>query len=218
MTTTYICLEGGDGCYKTTTAKALAEHYRSKGLRVLETKEPGTAHLPVTMRLRELMLSNEFDKDLTPASRELISQAIRSIHIEKLIIPSVLKDEYDLIIQDRGVFSGRIYADACGISGYHIENLEDFILEDFYQRWDIIYDHVFVFHNQDGLKTATEAKDEFGVGDAMESRGDVFHERINRSFMSLTSEDLTSYTMSHHDVAGKTTEELVAECTKILAI
>jgi thymidylate kinase len=30
--TTYICLEGGEGTYKTTTAKALAEHYRSKGL------------------------------------------------------------------------------------------------------------------------------------------------------------------------------------------
>jgi dTMP kinase len=209
-------LEGGEGCYKTTTTKALAEYYRDKGFKVLETKEPGTQHLPVTMKLRELMLSNEFDNDLTPAARELISQAIRSIHIEKLIIPAILKDEYDLIIQDRGVFSGRIYATACGISGDHIENLEDFIMEDFYQRWDILYDHVFVFHNEGGLKTATEAKNEFGVGDAMESRGDAFHEHVNNSFMKLDTSDLTSYTMSHHDVAGKTTHDLVEECAKIL--
>lgn len=216
--TSYVCLEGGEGTYKTTTSKALAEYYRAKGLKVLETKEPGTAHLPVTMKLRELMLSNEFDDDLTPAARELISQAIRSIHVEKLLIPALSKEEYDLVIQDRGIFSGRIYANACGISSYHIENLEDFIMEDYFQRWDIVYDHVFVFHNQNGLQTATEAKDEFGCGDAMESRGLSFHAQVNQSFMELNASDLTSYTLSHHDVAGKTTEELVAECTRILVL
>lgn len=216
--TTYICLEGGEGTYKTTTAKALAEHYRSKGLQVLETKEPGTSHLPVTLKLRELMLSNEFDHDLTPAARELISQAIRSIHIEKLITPALMKEEYDLVIQDRGIFSGRIYANACGISSYHIENLEDFIMEDYFRRWDIVYDHVFVFHNQNGLQTAIEAKNEFGGGDAMESRGHLFHSQVNQSYMELNTSDLTSYTLSHHDVAGKTTEELVTECTRILVL
>lgn len=59
--TKYICIEGGEGTYKTTTTKALASYYRSKGLRVLETKEPGTAHLPITMQLREFVLSNSYD-------------------------------------------------------------------------------------------------------------------------------------------------------------
>jgi thymidylate kinase len=185
---------------------------------VLETKEPGTSHLPVTLKLRELMLSNEFDHDLTPAARELISQAIRSIHIEKLIIPTLVKEEYDLVIQDRGIFSGRIYANACGISSYHIENLEDFIMEDYFRRWDIVYDHVFVFHNQNGLQTAIEAKNEFGGGDAMESRGHLFHSQVNQSYMELNTSDLTSYTLSHHDVAGKTTKELVTECARILVL
>lgn len=57
----YVCLEGGEGCYKTTTTKALADHYRNKGLKVLETKEPGTAHIPLTVELRKVMLSNEYD-------------------------------------------------------------------------------------------------------------------------------------------------------------
>lgn len=54
--TKYICIEGGEGSYKTTTVKALADYYTDRGLRVLVTKEPGTHHLPVTMKLRELML------------------------------------------------------------------------------------------------------------------------------------------------------------------
>jgi dTMP kinase len=218
----YVCIEGGEGSYKTTTTKALAEHYRSRGLKVLETKEPGTSLLPVTMKLRELMLSNEYDSQLSSASRELISQAIRSIHIEKLIIPSLIKEEYDLIIQDRGVLSGSIYADACGIHSHHVRNLEEFVLEDFYQRWDYLYDHIFVFHNSEGLEVAKSAKDEFGVGDAMESRGESFHNRVNKSFMTATSEDLsstcTAYTISHHDVMGKTTDMLVSECAKILSL
>jgi dTMP kinase len=216
--TIYVCLEGGEGTYKTTTAKALADHYRNKGLKVLETKEPGTTHLPMTMKLRELMLSNEFDDQLTDRARELISQAIRSIHIEKLIIPALIKDEYDLIIQDRGVISGRVYAKTCGHAIYHIENLENYVMEDYHERYDVIYDHVFVFHNDDGLNTAMAAKDEFGVGDAMEARGEEFHKKINQEFSEYTDEDLTAWTVSHHDVAGKTTEEIVAECTKILAV
>ena len=218
MTCQYICLEGGEGTYKTTTVKALARYYRDKGLRVLTTKEPGSDLLPLTMKLREIMLSNEFDDQLTPASRELISQAIRSIHIEKLIIPSVLSGEWDMIIQDRGILSGRIYADACGISPYHVENLEDFIMEDFYQRWDICYDHVFVFHNDGGLELATSVKNEFGVGDAMESRGNAFHEKVDESFKKVQLDAFTSYTLSHHDVAGKTTEQIVEECSKILSL
>lgn len=216
--TTYICLEGGEGTYKTTTAKALAEYYRVKGLSVLETKEPGTKHLPVTMKLRELMLSNEYDSTLTDCARELISQAIRSIHLEKLIIPALQNQEYDLIIQDRGVISGRVYAKTCGHSTYHIENLEDYILEKFFEENDILYDHVFVFHNEEGLTTATSAKDEFGVGDAMESRGEEFHMKINKEFSEYTPNDMTTWTISHHDVIGKTTDELVAECVKLLNI
>lgn len=213
--TQYICFEGGEGCFKTTTAAAVATKLREMGYRVLETKEPGTKHLPVTMKLRELMLSNEYDDQLTPAARELISQAIRSIHVDKLIIPS-LSGDYDFIIQDRGILSGRIYADECGVSKYHIENLEDFVLENMYSQYDIVYDHVFIFHNEEGLKTAADAKNEFGVGDAMESRGNQFHENVNKKFSEYSLDDFTAYTLSHHSVVGKTTEQIVKECIKKL--
>lgn len=132
-------------------------------------------------------------------------------------MPELMKGEYDLIIQDRGVLSGRIYAEACGHSPDDIQRLEDYVLSDFYHRYSDIYDHVFIFHNADGLKIAMNAKDEFGSGDAMESRGNEFHEFVNSKFKSVQNDGL-SYTLSHHDVAGKTTEMLVKECTRILGL
>ncbi len=101
MTARYICFEGLEGTGKTTQCALLAEYLRSKGLRVLLTKEPGTPLAPITMDLRGLMLDKQYDEQLTPLARELISQSIRSIHMEKIIYPAI--QVHDYIIQDRGL-------------------------------------------------------------------------------------------------------------------
>ncbi len=219
--TKYICLEGGEGTYKTTTAKALAEHYRALGLVVLETKEPGTPHLPVTMALRNLMLNNDYDESLTKEARELISQTIRSIHMEKLIFPAIHDQEYDVIIQDRGLLSGRVYATACGNKIHDIHDLENFIFQDYDLTLKLLgrkflYDSVFVFSNQNGLELAKTTKNEFGNGDAMESRGELFHTQVHTSFDEI-SKQKTLHKIAEKiigiDVHGKTTQQILLEMT-----
>ena len=180
----YICLEGGEGTYKTTTSTALALALEGMGYRVLLTKEPGTSHLPVTIRLRELMLSNEFDESLTPMAREFLSQAIRSIHLEKLIYPALTNDQCDYIIQDRGMASGIVYATCCGINEDFIHELNNMVFLFIKGKGlDHFYDHTFVM-KQDGLTVddAIAAKNEFGNGDAVESRGIEFHTQVNALF------------------------------------
>src|SRR5665213_3054416 len=108
----YICLEGTEGVGKTTQTQRLVDALRERGYRVLQTKEPGTNHVPLTMQLRGIMLDNQYDAILTKPAREFISQAIRSVHLERLIIPSLY--EYDFIIQDRGILSGYAYGAGCG--------------------------------------------------------------------------------------------------------
>lgn len=137
------------------------------------------------------------------------------------MIPAIKSGDYDLILQDRGVLSGRIYAETCGNSTYHVENLEDYILEVVQSELDLeyLYDHILIFHNDNGLSLAQNAKNEFTTGDAMESRGDEFHATIYEKFRSCDwIYYSTTWTASHHDVAGKTTEQLVAECVKTLAL
>ena len=138
----YICIEGTEGVGKTTQTdlivKRLQKYYGEQN--VLQTKEPGIHLLPVTMKLRNLMLNKKYDEGLTPMIRELISQAIRSIHLEKLIIPKIRAHQNQLqpliIIQDRGaLFSGLAYGTACGNRVATLKKLVKLVCFTFFQTY-----------------------------------------------------------------------------------
>jgi dTMP kinase len=204
----YICLEGTEGVGKTTQTQKLVDYLRGKGFKVLQTKEPGTPLSPVTMKLREIMLSNEFDKDLTPAARELISQAIRSIHIDKVVNPA--KNEYDFIVQDRGILSGLSYGTACGNDTRLLETLAEFAVYNAYGDLGIdIYDDVLYLRGNvsQGLDRALSSKQEFKDGDAMESRGNEFLSQVGRNMDDFSKRFNTKVIT----VDGKSIEEVFNE-------
>ena len=63
--TQFILLEGTcDGCGKTSQTSLLVEYLKSKKKSVLNTKEPGTPLIPMTMRLRRLMLEQGFTDNM----------------------------------------------------------------------------------------------------------------------------------------------------------
>lgn len=184
----YIVFEGGEGLGKTTQTEKLVNYLKDKGYKVLQTKEPGTSHLPITLKLREIMLSNEFDSQITSTARELISQIIRNIHLEKLVYPAL--NEYDFIIQDRGILSGLSYGSACGhdvgsleefnnIAVFHVDHPANQELDDIYGLYDDII--LFTGNTKEGLEKA-RAKQEYAQGDAMESQDDSFYRQIDSNF------------------------------------
>lgn len=215
----YICIEGTEGCYKTTNTDALVTYLGATGAAVLQTKEPGTKILPITMELRKLMLSNEHDSSLTVAARELISQAIRSIHLEKLVLPAF--EDYDYIIQDRGILSGLAYGEACGNKLDDLYMLTKYIMgphmiEELAPAWNI-YD-LIIFLKRDaaeGLATATSAKQEFDEGDAMEAKGITFMQQVEANFMKHI-DNLDNVVII--DVAGKTTEQIQQEILRAIEL
>lgn len=178
----YICIEGVEGVGKTTQTQLLVDFLRSQGQRVLQTKEPGTSHIPLTMQLRQVMLDNQYDDILTRPAREYISQAIRSIHLEKLVVPALY--EYDYIIQDRGILTGYAYGEACGnsfdslyrMACQNVDNANIKHGEMLSLQPEKIYDLVVYLKGdvKSSLEKAVSAKQEFATGDAMESRGNDF--------------------------------------------
>jgi dTMP kinase len=171
----YICIEGTEGVGKTTQTQLLVDFLRSKGYSVLQTKEPGTSHLPITMTLRALMLDNQYNEFLTRQARELISQAIRSIHLDKLITPAL--ETYDYIVQDRGILSGFSYGTSCGNNTDDIINLSNYVCGDNINMNNLYDDIIYLKGNVGaGLTRALSSKKEFKAGDAMESRGTTFLE------------------------------------------
>lgn len=173
----YICLEGTEGVGKTTQTTRLVEHLQSKGFKVLQTKEPGTPLSPLTMEMRKLMLDAQFDEEMTPTARELISQAIRSVHLEKVVLPAL--EEYDFIVQDRGILSGLAYGTACG-------NEPDWLLQlartvtPSGQPYDLYNQVIYLTSERtaEKLEIAKSAKQEFEAGDAMEARGADFMAQV----------------------------------------
>jgi dTMP kinase len=203
----HICFEGTEGCYKTTNSKALADALRLDGNKVIETKEPGTSHLPLTMMLRGIMLDAKYEKEMTRQARELISQAIRSIHITHLITPAI--EQYDYIIQDRGLLSGLAYGVACGNHMKEIENLLDFIYDGEVKDYDLI---IYLQGDAEAdLKRAVTAKQEFQAGDAMEGRGLTFIKEVESYFYDLIK---VRNNVVIINVVNKSREEILKEILK----
>ena len=211
----YICFEGSEGCGKTTQTARLVSYLRDKGYKVLDTKEPGTLHLPVTMELRKIMLDKQYDVALTetPIARELISQSIRAIHMEQLILPSLY--EYDFIIQDRGTLSGFAYGTACGMSIITLMKLSSMISKDKYEVFKV-YDNVIYLRGDvnKGLEAARTSKQEFKDGDAIEAKGEQFMKQV-RTNMDNMSYNYPTITI---DVNSKSKDEVFNEILKVLGL
>lgn len=189
VNTRYIVFEGEEGTGKTTQTAMLAQHLRDKGFSVLETKEPGTQHLPLTMALRKIMLDGQYEDQITPTAREFISQSIRSIHLEKLVYPAIEENTYDFIIQDRGILSGLAYGTACSNSqDWLVELAEEVSSKDPEELFKLYDTTIYLTGDVDaGLKRALASKQEFEAGDAMEAKGTRFIGEVSENFKEMSS-------------------------------
>ncbi len=113
-----IAIEGIDGAGNTTQAKLLAAWLRSKGLKVVLTKEPthGPVGKLIRKRLRQGAASAYVDA--------LLFAADRAEHVVKVIVPSL--QESAIVITDRYVESSIAYQGAQGASEQWIENINSF--------------------------------------------------------------------------------------------
>lgn len=189
----YICLEGSEGVGKTTQVQKLVDYLVGQGKTVLQTKEPGVHHLPLTMRLREIMLDGGLEDQMTAPAREFISQAIRSIHLEKLIYPALNSGEYDYIIQDRGILSGLAYGTACGNEFLSLMDYTKQVVSNKGASYGIsgianLYDNIIILTGDvaKSLDTARNTSQEFEAGDAMEAKDLSFHNEVADNLVNFS--------------------------------
>lgn len=110
----FITLEGIDGCGKTTQKTLLCARLRSRGIEVVETREPGGTEL--AEKIRSLILSNEMD----PAAETLLFFAARAEHVERKIKPALAAGSW--VVSDR--FADATYAYQTGAKGFSKERTE----------------------------------------------------------------------------------------------
>ena len=105
----FISFEGGEGGGKSTQAVRLAGFLRSKGLDVIETREPGGT--PQGEELRDLLVQGDPDR-WAPLSELFMMTAARVEHVNRVIEPALASGKW--VICDRFYDSTMVYQ---GIAG-----------------------------------------------------------------------------------------------------
>ena len=117
----FICIEGLDGCGKTTQAKLLAKKLR-KSYKAVYTAEPSRGKIGAFIRKRCLY----GEKRLSSVIEALLFAADRIEHIEKEVLPALHQGK--LVISDRYLYSSLAYQGAAGLSLEWIEKINEHAL------------------------------------------------------------------------------------------
>lgn len=230
-----ILIEGIEGTGKTTQVKRLADDLRGRGYKVLESKEPGSKNIPMTMDMRALVLDKKHEATMTRVGRELIMQAIRSITIQKEVLPAT--HTHDFIIQDRGLLSSLAYGESCGNDQEELLFIVSMLAREAGYPPEIVknirngvtgsipaYDQVIFLTTDDveaSLSRALAAKKEFEAGDVIEAKGVGFQKSVVNAFDRyiplFKRVDRVEAVMAQEKTEAKIEEAIQATLKKILA-
>ena len=114
----FICIEGLDGCGKTTQAKLLVKKLQ-KSHNVVYTAEPSRGKIGTFIRKSYLY----GEKRLSSVVEALLFAADRLEHVESEVLPALNQGE--LVISDRYVYSSLAYQGAAGLSLEWIEKINE---------------------------------------------------------------------------------------------
>jgi dTMP kinase len=115
----FITLEGIEGAGKSTVARTVSQWLMDRGHSVLLTREPGGT--PLAERLRQIVLERGAEH-VPPVTETLVMFAARSLHVENLIRPALLRGTW--VVCDRFTDATRAYQGAGrGVDGALIEQL-----------------------------------------------------------------------------------------------
>jgi len=115
----FICVEGLDGCGKTTQTKLLVGRLRKMGYDAVYTAEPSRGK--IGKFIKKYCLHGE--KRVSTVVEALLFAADRFEHVESEIIPAL--NEGKIIVSDRYVYSSLAYQGATGLDLKWIEMINE---------------------------------------------------------------------------------------------
>lgn len=113
----FVCVEGLDGCGKTTQAKSLVERLKRKGYAAIYTAEPSSGK--IGSFIKKYCLYGE--KRVSSVVEALLFAADRFEHGEQKILPALQKGK--IVVSDRYVYSSFAYQGATDLDVEWIEKI-----------------------------------------------------------------------------------------------
>jgi dTMP kinase len=115
----FICVEGLDGCGKTTQTRLLVRKLRKMGYDAIYTAEPSRGE--IGKFIKRYCLHGE--KRTSPIIEALLFAADRFDHVKNEVIPAL--DEGKIVVSDRYVYSSLAYQGAAGLDLKWIEIINE---------------------------------------------------------------------------------------------
>ena len=177
----FITFEGIEGSGKSTQAQSLAQYLRTKGFRVIETREPGGT--PVAEHIREVFLrptrTLRSVDPLVPECEVALILAARSQHVTNLLLPGLRQGA--VVVCDR--FSDSTLAYQGFGRGLPLRELRSLT------RWaakGLTPDVTFLFDLpvSQGLRRRLNGKDV----NRLDHETAAFHQRVRKGFLSLAQQ------------------------------
>ncbi len=171
----FVTLEGIEGVGKSTQMRRVAAILREAGLTVTCTREPGGTEL--AERIRELVLART-SESMPPAAELLLMFAARSVHLENLIRPALLRGEW--VVCDR--FTDATYAYqgyGRGMNLEDIETLADLVQSDLRPDLTILLDTP--------VETGLARIERRGPPDRFETEKARFFQRVRDGYLKIAA-------------------------------
>lgn len=173
-----VSLEGGEGSGKTTLLALLKDHFETRGLDVMITREPGGVR--IAEKIREIILDVEHT-EMDVRTEALLYAAARRQHLTQKVLPELGRK--DLVLFDRFVDSSVVYQGYVrGIGMDEVYELNRFATEDFLPDLTIYLD----IDPAEGLKRV------YGDSGREINRLDLeaaeFHVKVRQGYRILLSE------------------------------
>lgn len=170
----FITFEGIDSCGKTTQARKLASYLRTKGYRVLLTREPGGDR--IAEKVRRILLSKT-NSEMTDLTELLLYEASRSQLTERTIRPAIKAGK--VVVCDRYADSSLAYQGyGRGLSKTMIKELNRIASFGLVPDLTVLIDVP--------VKTSVERKrKEKTKKDRLEKERFEFHQRIREGFLTI---------------------------------
>jgi dTMP kinase len=118
----FICVEGLDGCGKTTQTKILVDRLKKRGYDALYTAEP--SHGKIGVFIKKYCLHGE--RRVSSIIEALLFAADRFEHVEREIIPALAEGK--IVVSDRYLYSSLAYQGAAGLDLNWIKKVNEHAL------------------------------------------------------------------------------------------
>ncbi len=175
-----ITFEGPDGSGKTTQIRRLADHCRSRGFSVVQTREPGGT--PISEKIRSLILDVE-SAGMSDVTEALLYAASRAQHVSQVIRPAL--ERGDIVLCDRFVDSSIAYQGYGRGLGSGVAEINAFAVQGLEPDLTFFLD----LEPDQGLKRI-RAKSSF---DRIEKETADFHRKVYEGYCALRMQNAHRY-------------------------